>query len=131
MYYLTFNYGSTGYGPLTLFDNNVVAQYWACRTGSIDEHGKLKNAIAPGTWTGRECPVDTTEPAMIVEGIGWKFRLWAPDGRWTHYLIHPDGNKPGSLGCIVLPLTPAVDLRDYLKGIINEQKIINVIINQL
>jgi hypothetical protein len=47
----------------------------------------------------------TKEEAMFIppSKIGWKCRLYNDKKEYTHYLIHPDGGKPGSMGCIVLP----------------------------
>lgn len=101
MYKTTFQYDKKGYGDLLLWRGGRLLDSFRCRTGSIDSAGKLINAIKPGIWTAREPVVITDEIAMVVDGFGFKLRLWTPDGKWSHYLIHPDGNKPGSDGCIV------------------------------
>lgn len=97
----SFGYNKKGYGYTIITDGENVTASIYCRTGRLDSNGKLLDAIPTGVWTGRESPVLTTESAMIVDGYGWKYRLWTPDGEWSHYLFHPDGNKPGSMGCIV------------------------------
>lgn len=123
---LTFTYNDKGYGDLSIVQYNVVVRSWLARTGSINKQGKLINAIKPGNWSGREVPVGTNEIAMVVDGVGWKWRLWDPDGNWTHYLIHPDGNLPGSMGCIVLVNTAAIELRDRLRQYTMEYKVVPV-----
>jgi hypothetical protein len=129
MFELRFEYNKIGFGPLSLFENSRIVDCWACRTGSIDKYGVLINAIQTGSWTGRELPAETVEVSMVVDGVGWKFRLWSPSGEWTHYLIHPDGNKPGSMGCIVPIKGSAINLRNHLSKAIQKQKILPVIIN--
>lgn len=130
MYRITFDYDNRGYGDLIVYNGDEVIDYWECRTGSIDLTGKLVNAICPGNWTGRVKSVDTTEIAMVVDGFGKKFRLWNQAGEWTNYLIHPDGNKPGSQGCIVpINLTPVhrlIALFALLDLIIDKQGIVDV-----
>ena len=73
------------------------------RSGSVDVDGDLVNAIKKGIWTIRDKPIPTEEIGMVVdsEKPAYKIRLHTPKGRWSHYLIHADGNKPGSRGCIV------------------------------
>ena len=130
MHSLNFKYNHYGHGHLELLQDGEVLRYWEARTGSIKPNGELVNAIPVGVWTGIEQPVDTAESAMVVQGIGWKFRLWTPEGKWSHYLIHPDGGLPGSAGCIVLVGTVGIPLRERLKAIIKEQKSINVTVTQ-
>ncbi len=101
MYKLSFDYNKLGFGALCIWKNNRLEECFPCRTGSINGNEKLVNAIRPGIWTAREDVVKTSENAMVAGGIGFKLRLWTPEGAWSHYLIHPDGNKPGSEGCIV------------------------------
>ena len=100
-YKLTFQYNHLGFGALCIWKNDRSEECFPCRTGSINGNEKLVNAIRPGIWTAREDVVKTSEIAMVVDGVGFKLRLWTPEGAWSHYLIHPDGNKPGSEGCIV------------------------------
>ena len=101
IYKLTFSYNHLGFGPLCVWKDDRLVDCFPCRTGCIDANRKLINAIRPGVWTARENVVRTSEIAMVVDNVGFKLRLWTPDGAWSHYLIHPDGNKPGSDGCIV------------------------------
>lgn len=125
MYYMTFHYDRRGFGDLFFFREDILVGNWSCRSGSVTATGKLVNVISTGVWTGRAPSVATDEPAMVVNGFGRKFRLWTPSGNWSHYLIHPDGNKPGSAGCIVtLKLTPVerlVQLFKLLDNIIDVQ----------
>lgn len=100
-YKLTFQYNHLGFGALCIWKNDRIEECFPCRTGIIDHSGKLINNIRTGIWNAREDVVYTNEIAMVVDGIGFKLRLWTPEGEWSHYLIHPDGNKPGSEGCIV------------------------------
>ena len=100
-YKLTFQYNHLGFGALCIWKNDRIEECFPCRTGSVDQSGKLINNIRTGIWTAREDVVKTAEIAMVVDGVGFKLRLWTPEGAWSHYLIHPDGNKPGSEGCIV------------------------------
>lgn len=118
MYKLTFNYDKKGYGELQLIDKSInrLVNHWPCRTGSLDVRGCLKNAIPCETWQIRNPSVATTEIACVVKGYGRKIRLYRLKNgiwTWTRYLIHPDGNKPGTEGCIA-PIrgTPVKRLRE-------------------
>lgn len=126
--YLTFKTDERGFGKLTLHTDGFDFSFDA-RTGSISTSGKLINNISSGIWTIKEQPVDTEEIAMVVAGIGWKARLYTPEGNWSHYLIHPDGNLPGTLGCIGIQKTNAVFLRDAIKQAIAEQQTIRCYVN--
>lgn len=121
---LTFAYDMRGRGVLRLCDGD--AEQWAenCRTGSIDRAGMLINGLPLGRWYLCAEPVETSEAAMIITGerIGWKCRLYrhnehADTYTPTSYLIHPDGGKGGTLGCIGTQ-APAWGLRDLLQSAI-------------
>lgn len=129
MYKLTFNYNSKGYGPLCIWLDDKMIDCFPCRTGSIGINGSLINAIRSGVWTAKEQVVNTNEIAMVVDGIGFKLRLWTPEGEWSHYLIHPDGNKPGSDGCIV-SLKRHLELGLQLKNIMPVMRELKVEVNQ-
>ena len=89
-----------GYGDLELYKDGKFEGKWKARSGSCDKEGKLVNSISSGIWTMRTAPVKTKEKGMVVDGFGWKIRLWTPKGQWSHFLVHPDSNKPGTRGCI-------------------------------
>jgi len=125
MYTAEFVYDKRGYGNLIFFKEGKPSYFIYCRTGYIDKAGNLKNAIYPGAWTGKEPPVTTTEEAMMVGDFGYKFRLWTPEGKWSRYLIHPDGGKPGSEGCIVSQ-TDHQELYDMLYNIMMVQESLTV-----
>ena len=137
-WYLDFNYNKKGRGVLRLHNDSIIPFDIEARTGSINTDGKLVNPITPGDWTGRAVPVETTEPGMIWEGwdVGWKWRLWTPEGVWSRYLIHPDGDGKGkgnsgngTLGCIGTQ-GQAEELRERLDWIMPKQEIVPVYINQ-
>jgi len=124
--YIQFKYDERGFGKLICMEGLS----FDCRSGSINTDGELVNVIRPGVWTIREPSVDTTEPGMVVEeGEGWKIRMWTPEGEWSHYLIHPDGGKGGSLGCIVTIGTTASKLRKALDDTLQRQEMIKVYVN--
>lgn len=137
-YYLTFEYDSRGYGWLELHNDSIVPLRIWTRTGSIDSNGALKNAIESGIWWIVERPVDTAEHAMAVEfGQGWKVRLYTEDLKWTDYLIHPDGNRPGTLGCLGLQDLGAQSgdrdwriLKERIEQILDKQQRIKVLISK-
>jgi len=132
MRYLEFCYNSLGRGPLTLWEDASVVERLRCRTGSINSCGELVNAIQPGVWTGRERPVETDEKAMyIIEGNGWKWRLWKPNGEWSHYLVHPDGHLPGSDGCLAIQDTDALGFKEMLHETMHIQAIVPVFIYKI
>lgn len=130
MYKLEFLFDYKGYGTLKLYNDDKVEMQYAARTGSIGTDGKPKFQIPTlGTWTIKDRPVSTFEENMYVTfGNGWKVRLYTPDGRWTHYLIHPI--QHGTKGCIGLIGTDAIPLKDKLFDILDTQKSIDVIINK-
>lgn len=123
---LTFPYNEKGHGDLSIIQYGTVVRSWTARTGSINGAGELINAIEPGTWSIKDPPVTTNEKAMLIEGIGWKARLYTPSGCFSHYLIHPDGGLPGSLGCIAIIGTPAVPLLERIAQYLREQETIPV-----
>lgn len=121
MYSMTFHYSRRGIGDLQLRKSGEIDRYWTARTGSINASGELINAIEPGVWKILEMTTYTDEAAMIVDGIGWKARLYTPDGEYSHYLIHPDGGKPGTAGCIGLIGTNAMPLKELIDCILITQ----------
>jgi hypothetical protein len=124
-----FQYNSTGRGDLTLREGNLVALSLPSRTGSIDVDGDLINPIKSGIWSIRDKSVYTTESGMSWNGLpGRKIRLYTPKGNWSHYLIHPDGGMPGSLGCVVFS-DEGTNFFNDIDKILDRQKIICVYIN--
>jgi hypothetical protein len=123
---MAFAYGSRGYGELILRDKgNMIYQWWA-RSGSTNQAGQLVNVISPQEWylcSGPETPVASEAWVMTVHGkLGspWKQRLWPIPTYSGHepisrFLIHPDGGKPGTAGCIGLQNTNGMELHWFLK----------------
>jgi len=125
---LSFEYNVEGFGDLILYYNNDVMGVWLTRTGSRDSRGILQNAIEPAVWyivSDPENPVPSEYDRMFVsgqQGIGWKWRLWPyPVHRdhdpISHFLIHPDGNLPGTLGCLGIQNSNAMGLYHFAKAI--------------
>lgn len=134
---LQFLYDYRGFGDLQLLDDDmVVIDDYESRTGSRDRAGKLRNAIDPNhEWAIIEPSADTVEDGMWVRSSenGWKIRLFRKGNagwEYTHYLIHPDGGKGGTLGCIGILGTDALSFRHELDDILKEQGIINVSIHK-
>lgn len=126
---LSFSYNDKGRGVLTLYNGRTIIKSCKCRTGSIDSSGSLVNAIKPGVWTVREPSVDTTESGMIgPAGIGWKTRMWTPEGEWSHYLIHPDGGKGGTKGCIGIQ-GDGFKMRELIDEALQSQEMVLVYVN--
>ena len=124
-YRMKFEYDKRGYGYLELWCQAVMINKWYARSGSCDKTGKLVNAINPHIWyiiDGPVPPHKSEYDKMYVkkkQGKGWKIRLWPiPTPKehdpTSHYLIHPDGNKPGTSGCIGIQKSNAVDLHNWL-----------------
>lgn len=126
--YFSFHYDKRGYGYLeminTLHHGEVIVQRWYARSGSCNVLGQLVNSIPVGEWymvSKPQIPVISEMHKMKVEGkpgIGWKQRLWpipvpSDHDPISHYLIHPDGNKPGTMGCIGLQNTNAKELYSF------------------
>lgn len=139
----SFDYDDRGYGYLKLWEDGNVKQCIYSRSGSCDSTGKLVNAIHRQTWyiiSGPEVPVPEEYDSMHVKGAagnGFKARLWpypAPRDHdpTSHYLLHPDGGKSGTTGCIGFQDTNAIDLNRYLTEYFkkNKNKIIPVIIGE-
>ena len=127
--YITFHYNDIGRGKLRIHKNVDNLLTVDARPGSINTLGELANVIKSGKWIVKTPHEPTEEKAMIIgDGKGWKTRLYTKDGEYTHYLIHPDGNKPGSLGCIVTP-TMAYNVRDFIDNILKDVDEIPVYIN--
>ena len=116
MYKVTFEYDKKGYGDLVVWQDDNELDRWACRTGSLDKTGLLKNAIPCEVWRVKGPSVATTEIACIVSGYGRKIRLWRMvKGKWawTRYLFHPDGRLPGTEGCVApIRSTPVKRLKE-------------------
>jgi hypothetical protein len=124
---LEFQYDARGRGDLTLYKDDKPIDRYHCRTGSINKHGALVNALKIGDYWLTDASVDTAETAMsIAPGMnGWKIRLWLKDEKgklvFTHLLIHPDGGAGGTLGCIGIEGTNAVSFRHELDAAVKEQ----------
>lgn len=128
MYRFIFTPDVRGYGDLQLYDDNRFQMSYLVRTGSINSMGKLINSISFAEWEIRKehPPVDTSEVGMwIKEGMGWKVPL-CMDGQRTHFLVHPDGNKPGTLGCLGLQKTDAREFKEKICKILESQDSIKV-----
>jgi hypothetical protein len=133
-YRIEFNMDGRGFGLLRLFNGDIIEQEYNARSGSIDNSGRLCNAIQPYPWAIIEPPVATDEQGMVItSGSGWKVRLWLADsGAWmrTHTLLHPDGGLGGTAGCIGLIRNDGTVLKDTLARILKEQSEIFVTINK-
>ena len=119
-FWFQFHYDSKGYGDIVLMDEMTCMGAWLARTGSIDRNGKLVNAIDPHNWFICNAPEKTNEIAMYIPGLpgfGWKWRLNTipepADHESSPYLLHPDGNLPGSLGCPSFQKTNAPELYHF------------------
>lgn len=134
---LGFDYDDRGHGALILFDCNIPILKYKARTGSINRALELVNAIRPDAWHIIQPSEYTEEPPMVITpGRGRKVRLWLKlgnSGRYerTGYLIHPDGGKPGSEGCIVTIKDDAVELFKQIDEALKIQKIIPVYVNHI
>jgi len=120
----TFGYDKRGYGYLVLFEKHRIKAQWYCRSGSCNWRGTLVNAIEQKTWfinSGPEVPAPQERHKMYIEdapGRPWKIRLWPYPTYSGHdpisrYLIHPDGNKSGTAGCIGTQNSNAEDLLKF------------------
>lgn len=126
-YSLRFCYNSKGKGDLELLRNGEVVLKWFSRTGSINNAGVLVNACAPDTYQMTVAPIETDHIGMVVDGEGW----WVPffkDGKRLHVGLHPDGNKPGTEGCVATIGTSALPLMSYLTKAIIDQKVVEITI---
>ena len=132
-YFIEFKYNDRGHGNLILRQDSLVTLEVPTRTGSLkfeENELRLVNAIKPGLWYILLPSVDTTEIGMErTPGKGWKIRLFTEKKERTHYLIHPDANKPGTDGCLGLLDTDGLTLRHYLDRILRLQSQIEVFIN--
>lgn len=136
-WFLQFNYDLKGWGELLLHNDSLIPFRIEARSGSINRDGILINVISPGIWTGQAPPVVTPEVGMMWKGfaMGWKWRMWSPDGKWTRHLIHPDGDGKGgnkigngTNGCIGTQ-GQALELYNYLINIHPTQPVIPVYVN--
>lgn len=121
MYSLKFDYNNKGRGDLLLLKDNEPVRAWRSRTGSINKKLELVNAIEATEWQILTPSEWTTESAMCLDGIGWKIRLFTAEGRFTHYLIHPDGGLGGTEGCIGILNTVAIPLKEMLDNELKSQ----------
>lgn len=126
--FLTFNYNDLGRANLDIIKHGKSIASFPARTGSV--HGELCNPIKQGTWFIKTPHEVTTEKGMMIEGfdVSWKTRLYNAEREYTHYLIHPDGNKPGSLGCIVTP-GMELELRNLIDELLKDNKEIPLYVN--
>lgn len=120
-----FFYNERGYGDLNLYDGENLVIIYLARTGSVNIKSQLVNAIPCREWYIIKPSISSKEKGMVITpGLGWKIRLYLSlDNGFTHYLIHPDGGKGGSVGCIVIQRLDAIDLKDAIderlkKGVI-------------
>lgn len=121
MYSLKFAYDKRGHGHLELLKDGEVYRYWEARCGSVNASGELVKSTPPATYTLRSAPVETTHPAMIIDGFGWWWVMYDTEGKRTRLGIHPDGGKGGTEGCVGLLGTNAKPLFEMGKLIIKDQ----------
>ena len=129
--YIVFNFNERGRGNIVLYGSCDEVMVEEARSGSVDSLGRLKNVIAKGKWIIKKKHEVTSEKGMIIKGgskVSWKTRLYNKNADFTHYLIHPDGNLPGSLGCIVTP-DMALELRDEINELLDIVDEIPVYVN--
>lgn len=131
MFSFLFRYNDKGCGHLCLFDDSRKVSEYASRTGSIKETGALQNALPAQEYSIKDEPVSTIEHGMFftIPSNGWKVRLYNPN--YTHYLIHPDGGKGGTLGCIGIIGTDALPLKAKIADILKSQKEIPVKVEKI
>lgn len=129
--WVEFEYDKRGFGMLDIREAGHLVMQYAARTGSINQWLELVKAIRPGIWSMRKPSVMTSEKGMYIKdpAHGWKIRLWTPEGVWSRYLIHPDGNKPGTAGCLGILNLDAHDMRRYFDKRLTQQPLIPVYIN--
>ena len=125
---VNFTFDLSGRGTLRVVDGETELWSEPCRTGSVDGFGMLVNALPGARWYLCALPVETDEPAMVMAGekIGWKCRLFRHNESTdtymaTGYLIHPDGGKGGTMGCLGCR-TSAWGLRDILRDAIADAR---------
>jgi hypothetical protein len=127
-----------GRGIVEVHNDSLIEWFHCARTGSVNRLGQLVNPIPDDReWAIRDRPVmidPHLEPALAINGVGWKVRLWNCMGnseKWefSHYLFHPDGNLPGSAGCIVFPEI-CLDFPKLIHLILDKQPIIPVYVNR-
>lgn len=125
----TFSYDALGYGNLCLFDSADLVIKLECRSGSKAVEGVevvLRNALEKRVYHLLDAPVkvDHFEAGKMYipqyPGFGWKQRLWlkcekGPDS-FTHLLVHPDGGKGGSTGCIVTQRCNGMEWYYYMEN---------------
>jgi len=109
-YSLYFEYTSFGFGDLILFSGEDQLFAWLARSGNVHDN-RLKDAIEPGDYEMISAPVKpapSEHNSMFIHGLGghgWKWRIGD-----SSLLIHPDGNKPGTMGCVGTQNTNAMGL---------------------
>jgi hypothetical protein len=122
---LVFTMNSIGYGHLTLYDDFDQILIYDVRTGSVNTQGLLVHSIPVKDWYILTPSVETKEVGMVYTlGKGWKIRLYTVPDKvkgYSRYLIHPDGNKPGSNGCVVTRNTDAIDLKNAIDSRLKKQ----------
>ena len=130
-YHLEFDYDVFGRGKLEVFDEGRRIMSYNTRTGSIRTDGSLANPIPIGDWSIQEATVDTSEQGMyIAPGAGWKARLYTPKGKWSHFLIHPDGGRGGTMGCLGVQNTDAPELRAKIDQMVREQGVVPMVVRK-
>jgi hypothetical protein len=134
---LSFLYDPQGFGDLVLHVGDRIADRLKCRTGSRDADGALVHALPIGNYALTDRSVATTEDGMYIGDAaqGWKIRLWLAhsDGtfEFTHFLIHPDGGLPGSLGCVGIQGSNAISFRHELDAAVRAQGVVQVTVGLL
>lgn len=141
MYCLSFEYDHKGFGGLALYtggSEDRPEMIYDARSGSLDGKGGFSAKPISTTleWWVKDnplLPAISETPAMSIGGIGWKLRLYYKVGPMYFYdghCIHPDGAKPGTLGCIGIIGTHASIFRDRIIEIRKEQPLIRLYVSQ-
>lgn len=126
---MSFIYDQYGRGLLVTMCGDELIDRLRCRTGSISNNGTLVRPLPVDNYCLPEKSAATDEPGMWLDDprYGRKIRLFRAHGNdWarTSYLIHPDGGKGGTGGCIGIEGSNARHFFSTIDRIIEEQHVI-------
>jgi hypothetical protein len=97
---------TASHGVFALFDSNGqrLGQWTANSGGGARDYRTTNGPVPPGIYLVSNYRANRSTDGMVLHGVGFSFDLDETDGTQVYgrslFRIHPDGNSPGTNGCI-------------------------------